>query len=82
MNVFMNMYVCMYMYGITVQLIMAHTLLQANQKKFVELVATNALRKVEKALATGMDANFLTDDGSKNLLNVIIVCYNNMFTRK
>jgi len=33
----------------------------------VELVAANALRKVEKALATGLDANFITDDGSKKI---------------
>ena len=38
---------------------------QANLRKFVENVVQGNVKKVEKMLDSGIDPNFITDDGSK-----------------
>ena len=39
--------------------------LQANQKKLIEHLTSGSVKKVEKLLDTGLDPNYVTEDGSK-----------------
>ena len=39
--------------------------MQANQKKLIEYLITGSVKKVEKLLESGLDPNYVTEDGSK-----------------
>lgn len=39
--------------------------MQANQKKLVEYLISGSVKKVEKLLDTGLDPNYVAEDGSK-----------------
>ena len=39
---------------------------QPNQKKLVEYLMSGSVKKVEKLLESGIDPNFVMDDGSKS----------------
>jgi hypothetical protein len=39
--------------------------MQANQKKLIEHLISGSVRKAEKLLDTGLDPNYVSEDGSK-----------------
>ena len=41
------------------------TRMQANQKKLIEYLISGSVKKAEKLLDTGLDPNYVTEDGSK-----------------
>lgn len=39
--------------------------MQANQKRLIDHINSGSVKKIEKLLESGLDPNFVTEDGSK-----------------
>ena len=49
---------------------------QANQKKLIEYLISGSVKKVEKLLDTGLDPNYVAEDGSKlSYLHLALVMF-------